>query len=96
MVQTSWLRYLNRQLAFSTLAPDQVSSYISNPGRWAMEVAEEFPACQVIGIDLSPIETPRPLNCEFIVGDLTQELVRLEAGSMDFVHSRYLRQQMAN
>jgi ubiquinone/menaquinone biosynthesis C-methylase UbiE len=57
-------------------------------GAWTIEVAEEFPAANVIGIDLSPVQANFiPKNCKFIVGDLTQGLV-FDDGSMDLVHSR--------
>ena len=60
-------------------------------GRWAIEVADDYPNAQVIGMDLSPMQpTYVPQNCEFIVGDLTESLADFNDGSFDLVHSRYL------
>ena len=59
-------------------------------GRWAIEVASEFPTARVIGMDLAPIQpTLIPINCEFIVGDFTEDLYEFDDGSTDLVHSRY-------
>jgi len=61
-------------------------------GRWAIEVADEYPTARVIGMDLSPIQpTQVPLNCEFMVGNLTGDLEGFNEGSMDLVHSRLVR-----
>lgn len=60
-------------------------------GRWAIEVADEFENATVTAMDLFPVDPlyEIPDNCEFIVGDLTQELGMHDA-SLDLVHSRYL------
>lgn len=40
-------------------------------------------------MDLAPIQPAYvPLNCEFMVGDLTENLEDFNDGSMDLVHSR--------
>jgi ubiquinone/menaquinone biosynthesis C-methylase UbiE len=58
-------------------------------GAWAIEVADEFPTANVIGIDLSPIQpTDVPQNCEFIVADLNQGL-NFDDDSLDLVQGRY-------
>jgi hypothetical protein len=60
-------------------------------GRWAIEVADDYPRANVIGIDLSPMQpTDVPENCEFIVGDLPECLEDFDDGSVDLVHSRYI------
>jgi Methyltransferase domain len=64
-------------------------------GAWARQVADEFPTARVIGLDLSPIQpTLVPLNCEFMVGDLTQDLGDFNEGSIDLVHSRQVTFQI--
>jgi hypothetical protein len=53
-------------------------------------VADEFVKTRVIGMDISPIQpTLVPLNCEFIVRDLTEDLAEFHSGYMDLVHARY-------
>ena len=42
-------------------------------------------------MDLSPIQrTSVPGNCEFMVGDLREELPTFNDGSVDLLHSRYV------
>ena len=60
-------------------------------GKWAIEVAEEFPNANVRGLDLSPIQpTDLPSNCSFYVADITVGLdeQRFPTGSIDLVHMR--------
>ncbi|QPC70710.1 hypothetical protein HYE68_001462 [Fusarium pseudograminearum] len=43
-------------------------------GLWALEFADEHPAAEVIGVDLSPIQPPFvPPNCTFEIDDLEKE-----------------------
>jgi hypothetical protein len=67
-------------------------------GAWALEVAEERPDAQILGMDLSPVQpNVVPQNCEFIVGDLTEGLDgQFDPGSFDLVHSRYVTRQRTN
>jgi len=59
-------------------------------GRWAIEVADDYPRTRVIGLDLSPIQPEQvPENCEFIIGDLTECLADFHDCSFDLVHSRF-------
>lgn len=61
-------------------------------GAWAVEVAEQYPTTQIIGLDLSPIQRAHiPNNCEFRVGDISTDLGQFHDGSVDLIHSRYLR-----
>jgi ubiquinone/menaquinone biosynthesis C-methylase UbiE len=67
-------------------------------GRWAMEMAQIFPAARVIGMDLvvPPTETnpeqqsyPRPANYSFVQGNVLEDLPFPDA-TFDFVHQRLL------
>ena len=61
----------------------------ADSGRWAIEVAEDYPRATVIGLDLSPMQPEDvPENCDFIIGDLTECLADFDDGSFDLVHSR--------
>ncbi|KIJ64916.1 hypothetical protein HYDPIDRAFT_40094 [Hydnomerulius pinastri MD-312] len=58
-------------------------------GRWAIEIAQEFPAANVIGVDLSPVEKELlPQNCKFIVADITMFPLPFEDSSFDVVQMR--------
>jgi trans-aconitate methyltransferase len=58
-------------------------------GFWCMEVAREYPTAQVVGTDLSPMQsTNTPENCKFLVESLMDGL-SFETGSVDYLQSRY-------
>lgn len=58
-------------------------------GIWALEFAEEHPAAEVIGVDLSPIQPPFvPPNCSFEIDDLEKEWTWLRP--FDFIFSRMM------
>ncbi|KAI7133849.1 hypothetical protein D0869_10785 [Hortaea werneckii] len=58
-------------------------------GIWAEEFAEDFPYCQVTGIDLSPGQpTLVPPNLKFMIDDA--EDLWLYAEPFDFVHARLM------
>lgn len=65
-------------------------------GRWAAELAVEFPGAQVVGLDITPPTNLRPLftalgasaaNISFVAGDLLRPLP-FPDGAFDFVHMR--------
>ncbi|KAF5551650.1 methyltransferase [Fusarium mexicanum] len=58
-------------------------------GIWALEFAEEHPAAEVIGVDLSPIQPPFvPPNCSFEIDDLEKEWTWTTP--FDFIFSRMM------
>ncbi|KAF8420677.1 S-adenosyl-L-methionine-dependent methyltransferase [Tirmania nivea] len=61
------------------------------PAAWAMDVAERYPECEVIGIDLSPhmAPDPTPYNFWFQIDDLNKPFT-FQEGDFDFVHSRFV------
>jgi ubiquinone/menaquinone biosynthesis C-methylase UbiE len=67
-------------------------------GRWAMEMADQFPQARVVGLDIAvpPVEAgiavptrPRPANYAFVQANLLEPLPFPDA-SFDFVHQRLL------
>ncbi|KAK4242237.1 S-adenosyl-L-methionine-dependent methyltransferase [Achaetomium macrosporum] len=60
-------------------------------GIWAIDFADMWPACEVIGTDISPIQpTWVPPNVKFEIDDCTQPWT-FEPDSFDYVHIRYLQ-----
>ncbi|RSL70782.1 hypothetical protein CEP54_001646 [Fusarium duplospermum] len=54
------------------------------------DFADEYPQCEVIGTDISPIQPGWvPPNCKFEIEDCNQEWT-FDAESFDYVHFRYL------
>ncbi|KZT57484.1 S-adenosyl-L-methionine-dependent methyltransferase [Calocera cornea HHB12733] len=60
-------------------------------GQWAVEMAEEWPDVDVVGVDLAPQFRKRaptaPKNCRFEIDDVTLGLPHFKA-AFDVVHSR--------
>lgn len=65
-------------------------------GRWAIDLAYQFPQAHVTGIDLSPIQPSWiPANCDFEVDDVEASWT-VAPGSVDYVHARGLRAAIAD
>ncbi|KDN68753.1 putative methyltransferase domain-containing protein [Colletotrichum sublineola] len=58
-------------------------------GIWAMDYADEHPAAEVIGVDLSPIQPEYvPPNCRFEIDDVEKEWTWQEP--FDFIFARHM------
>ncbi|KAF2141606.1 uncharacterized protein K452DRAFT_351184 [Aplosporella prunicola CBS 121167] len=67
--------------------PKDVLDFGTGTGIWAIDFADEYPDCNVIGTDLSPIQSVWvPPNCHFLVDDVEAEWD--ENQTFDFVHGR--------
>ncbi|KAJ7581460.1 S-adenosyl-L-methionine-dependent methyltransferase [Mycena floridula] len=70
--------------------PCRVLDLGTGSGSWAIDIADEFPRAEVIGIDLAPIQ-PRevPPNCTFELYDLDSEAsIPYPDGHFDLIHAR--------
>ncbi|PLB51433.1 putative TAM domain methyltransferase [Aspergillus steynii IBT 23096] len=64
-------------------------------GTWAVEVADMFPEAQVIGNDLSPIQSPWvPPNLSFEIDDFESDWTH--EIQFDFIHARDLQGSVSN
>ncbi|KAK4145667.1 uncharacterized protein C8A04DRAFT_10519 [Dichotomopilus funicola] len=69
--------------------PKQVLDLGTGTGIWAIEFAEENPASQILGTDLSPIQPEYiPPNCRFEIDDLDDDWVY--SHKFDYIHGRGL------
>ncbi|WYZ35863.1 hypothetical protein EsH8_X_000510 [Colletotrichum jinshuiense] len=76
--------------------PQKVIDIGTGTGIWAIDMGDEFPEAEVIGIDLSPIQpTWVPPNVRFIVDDAEAEWV-WPANTVDFVHARHMCMAIKN
>lgn len=70
-----------------TKDPQKVLDFGTGTGIWAMDFADEFPNCEVIGTDLSPIQPSWvPPNCRFLVDDVEADWT--DGEQYDLVHGR--------
>ncbi|KAL0946581.1 hypothetical protein HGRIS_012783 [Hohenbuehelia grisea] len=66
-------------------------------GFWAIDMADEFPRAEVIGVDLAPIQ-PRsvPPNCTFELCDLDQWNLPYPDNHFDLIHARSMHTGIHN
>ncbi|SPQ23682.1 d8484310-72a4-40f8-8227-25c48514d0b9 [Thermothielavioides terrestris] len=71
--------------------PRRILDCGSGSGAWAMEVAEQYPECEVIGIDIYPYPLPEdfPPNLDIQVDDLNSPST-FPSNYFDLVHSRMM------
>lgn len=89
IVHQVYLNVFNLELTTVPLHDPQVILDVgTGTGEWAIGMSERFPNCEVIGMDISPIQsTSVPHNCNFEVDDAELEWERPE-DSIDLVHMR--------
>ncbi|KAL1843356.1 hypothetical protein VTJ49DRAFT_1943 [Mycothermus thermophilus] len=69
--------------------PQKIIDLGTGFGEWAIEIGEEFPSAQVIGVDLSPIQPHWiPPNVQFVVDDIEDEWAH--ANDFDYAHFRFV------
>ncbi|KAL1961874.1 hypothetical protein VTN77DRAFT_954 [Rasamsonia byssochlamydoides] len=92
MVHEMTLTIMERKLFFAPIGPSlqRVLDIATGTGIWAIDFADEYPAAEVIGNDLSPIQPSMvPPNLRFLVDDIESEWT-YENNPFDFIHARYL------
>ncbi|KAL1998237.1 hypothetical protein VTN02DRAFT_6562 [Thermoascus thermophilus] len=67
----------------------RILDFGTGTGIWAIEMAELFPATEIIGTDLSPIQpTWAPSNCRFYIDDVESEWTYGPNEAFDYIHGR--------
>ena len=83
---------LNDRLQTAPLpeAPNKILDLGCGSGIWAIDMADQYPSAQVIGVDIAPVQPVFvPINCEFQVDDVEQDWLFAD-NSFDLIHSRDL------
>ncbi|KAE8166311.1 S-adenosyl-L-methionine-dependent methyltransferase [Aspergillus tamarii] len=70
-------------------SPRRILDIGTGTGIYAIDIADEFPSAEVLGIDLSPIQLHWvPQNCKFVVDDVEAEWAYPETKQFDYIHQR--------
>ncbi|KAI1767081.1 S-adenosyl-L-methionine-dependent methyltransferase [Hypoxylon sp. FL1150] len=70
--------------------PQSVLDIGTGTGIWAIDMGDEYPEAEILGIDLSPIQPLWvPRNVQFLVDNVEEEWVQ-PANSLDYIHSRQM------
>ncbi|KAI1499049.1 S-adenosyl-L-methionine-dependent methyltransferase [Biscogniauxia marginata] len=78
------------KLFFSPIGdhPNKILDLGTGTGIWAIEVGDQYPSAEVLGVDLSPIQPPwTPPNVKFIIDDFEED-EWLNGSGWDLVHLR--------
>ncbi|KAG8928681.1 hypothetical protein FRC00_001682 [Tulasnella sp. 408] len=91
--------YLAREAVHRALSPSRdgtvprVLDIGTGSGKWAIEMAKEFPHAEVVGLDLAPVNPSSdvPPNCGFILGNCETCLDDPSYESaFDMIHARFI------
>ncbi|KAG8935669.1 hypothetical protein FRC02_006945 [Tulasnella sp. 418] len=93
----SYVGPVGEVLASSKFPDRRVLDCGTGSGQWCIELAEEFPKTQVIGVDLAPIQ-PRevPPNCSFELFDLDGQQLPFPDSFFDVIHCRSIYMGIRN
>lgn len=87
-----FLKLFNKTLHFAPIRTEGSPNVIdlgTGTGIWAIDFADQYPDSSVLGIDLSPIQTPWvPPNLKFMVDDAESEWLH-KPDVFDYVHTRH-------
>lgn len=71
--------------------PKKIMDIGTGTGKWAIEMGNQFPNCEVTGTDLSPIQPEWvPNNVKFVIDDANEEDWMINPNSHDYIHTRIL------
>ncbi|KAF4537576.1 Tam domain methyltransferase protein [Lasiodiplodia theobromae] len=71
--------------------PRKILDIGTGTGKWAIEMASQFPNADITGTDLSPIQPEWvPENVQFVIDDAQEDDWLLKPDSYDYIHTRVL------
>jgi len=90
MCHAKYYALLNKKRFFAPIAPNpqKILDLGCGTGIWCIDMADEFPSAEVVGVDIAPTQPGWvPPNCRFELDDL-QETWTWKENSFDFIFSR--------
>jgi ubiquinone/menaquinone biosynthesis C-methylase UbiE len=70
--------------------PQEIIDMGTGTGIWCIDMGDEYPSAEILGVDLSPIQpTWVPPNVRFMVDDVESPWLH-KPNHFDFVHGRHL------
>jgi ubiquinone/menaquinone biosynthesis C-methylase UbiE len=94
--QLAMREYFGTNTFAPVIAPQRVLDVACGTGRWAMDVARQFPQAQVLGVDIAVPQPeylakaePPPPNYTFQQGNALEPLP-FPDGTFDYVHMRFI------
>lgn len=97
MQHTMLLKLFDNRLTMAPMEKEPLKALDlgTGTGIWAIDFADSHPQCQVVGIDLSPIQPSFvPPNCKFEVDDYDAEWTYKQ--KFDLIHGRLMVTSMAD
>ncbi|KAK6955923.1 hypothetical protein Daesc_003570 [Daldinia eschscholtzii] len=91
MQHAMFMLLCDSKLHFAPLEnPRSILDIGTGTGIWAIEMGDEYPDAEILGIDLSPIQPLWvPRNVQFMVDNIEEEWLQ-PANSLDYVHARQM------
>ncbi|KAA8896239.1 S-adenosyl-L-methionine-dependent methyltransferase [Sphaerosporella brunnea] len=92
------LRMMNGRLHDAPLrGPQRILDIGTGTGIWAIDMADAYPAAEVVGTDLSPTQPGWvPPNCRFELDDAEREWTFRPKESFDYIHARNVAQGISD
>ncbi|KAI1445715.1 S-adenosyl-L-methionine-dependent methyltransferase [Annulohypoxylon stygium] len=70
--------------------PKSILDLGTGTGIWAIDMGDQYPAAEILGVDLSPIQPLWvPQNVQFLVDNVEEEWVQAP-NSLDYIHARQM------
>ncbi|KAI9152037.1 S-adenosyl-L-methionine-dependent methyltransferase [Paramyrothecium foliicola] len=85
------LEVLDGALTYADIGdnPQKILDLGTGVGTWAIDMADQYPSAEVVGVDLSPIQSSWvPPNLKFILDDVEDEWA--QGNDWDLIHCRHL------